>query len=182
MARVSETYIFDKDEFFQELIEISDFRLRVLYIHLIIEYFLDSLIEIYFEEPDYIFKNFELYSFSNKLDLLKADGIISSPTYEQIKLVNAIRNYYAHNLVKMGAIPGPIVNRINALAKSASGGEFSRGGKIKITEDFKKAGVEIKFIYLCAYIIGRLYLPSEFLAKNQKLPREKVLADFRGRI
>jgi len=76
-------------------------RNLVLTLHLFIEYWLDWLITKNFSEPDIILQDEatnDLRGFNNKLKILKAMGVMEDYLYRDIKIINRIRNLFAHTL------------------------------------------------------------------------------------
>jgi len=89
-----------EEHFFQSLVselnQQKETRTLSLMIHLFAEYWINEVITVLFKNPDFVFKN----SFSNKINLLKACGVIKEKTdlLKNIWIINQIRNDYAHNL------------------------------------------------------------------------------------
>ena len=85
----------------RDLKEIKDIRGLVLVLHLYIEWWLNLLIKKYFKNHDIILDDNllnDLKSFSNKVRILNAVGVLDENIFEDIKTVNKIRNIFAHNL------------------------------------------------------------------------------------
>ena len=78
--------------------ELKETRLIVLMAHLYLEYWIN---EIIFEEPDFIFRDVNLNSFSKKIQILKAKGILKEKEslLKNIEIINKLRNDYAHTLI-----------------------------------------------------------------------------------
>lgn len=149
----------DFDEYFsqfsKELNQIDDFRLQVLFLHLNIEYWLNKIIKKNFKNSKVIFDNRDLRTFSNKLDLIKSLNLLhprSGNLMEKIKLINAIRNYYSHNIVGKEEFPEEIRSRITELMKSSPA-----------KKDFNKRNISEthQFVISCVGIIQGLHTSYE---------------------
>ena len=156
----------DNDKFYEgfnkECNKIKDFRLKVLFIHLHIEYLINKIIEIKFPKPDMILKDGgDLKFFSNKLKILEAlGGFPDKDMCKKISLINRIRNFYSHNIVKKDDYPQEITNRIHSLFKDC----FSD------SDDIKNISHNKKFIQSCYLILGILhgyYIGYSYI-KNKK--------------
>ncbi len=95
-----------------EVNETSNIRYLSLSIHLYIEYYLNELIRLKFDDAKFIIDGNELGSFYNKCQILRALGVFKQKDLlmRNIKLLNNIRNFYAHNL--------PISNKLSEEVKS----------------------------------------------------------------
>ena len=140
-------------EFMDEMSNIHDFRLRVLFIQLNVEYFLNRLIEISIKEPNYILDNEDLRTFRAKADILMASGVFfNKKLYNIVLLINRVRNYFAHNIVKKDKLPKEIQDRMLTM--------------IALTDEYmgKKCGcivckngtIEQRFDHACIGILGYL--------------------------
>ncbi len=85
----------------KDLTEIKDFRLKVIVIHLYIEYWINELILALFHEPKKIIDDGDLGTFENKMKILESRGIFK--THEDlltnVRMVQRIRNHYSHKLI-----------------------------------------------------------------------------------
>ncbi len=151
-----QAYKFDKDTFTKELVSIRDFRLQVLFVHLNIEFWVNTIVEAKFSRPKAIMRNKDFKTFSNKLELLYSLDMIGDNIYRQIKAVNRIRNYYAHNIVLSREFPNEVKKCISDLS-ALNKGEF-------IDKCIK---LEHKFIAASSYLVGYLNGLHEDLLKNK---------------
>lgn len=139
------SYAFDEKAFFKELGLMKDFRILVLFVHLNIEFWMNKLIEIEISRPKIIMQNNDFKTFSNKLDLLYATDIIEDKNYQQIKLVNKIRNHYAHNIVLTEEFPEEVKGLMNSLITLS-----------KMESPPAEATLEQKYVLACCYLVGYL--------------------------
>ncbi len=109
-----------------EVNDAEDIKPLSLILQLYIEYFISELIRLKFNSPKIIIDNNELGSFSNRLNILCALDIFEKKEslLRNIKIINRIRNYYAHNLIIDNSRPSEIVNRIRELVNLDFNGEI----------------------------------------------------------
>lgn len=90
-----------------EFNESTDIRNLAIISLLYVEYYLNEIIITIFDEPNLIIDETEIGSFDNKLKILKAYGIFKSQelVLNNITLIQRIRNYYAHHILKTILIP-----------------------------------------------------------------------------
>jgi hypothetical protein len=69
----------------------------VLRAHLYLENLLEVILRKKFPRAELLLKNRD-FTFSMKVDLLRAKNYLDAPVYQDIKRVNAIRNKFAHEL------------------------------------------------------------------------------------
>ena len=84
---------------------------------LYIEYYINEILIRKLKYPEKIIDENELGSFKNKLTILEALGIfIDHPhLFNNITLIQRIRNYFAHNLMANERVPEPVINRVEQL-------------------------------------------------------------------
>jgi hypothetical protein len=89
------------EELYRETIiflnEIKDIRLKCLYLHLIVEGYINQIVKKVFKHPNKILDS-RFYSFHKKIEILKEMGAIGGTTFHNLKTINNIRNDMAHNL------------------------------------------------------------------------------------
>jgi UDP-3-O-acyl-N-acetylglucosamine deacetylase len=99
--KIKEKALKADDIVFKETIKflngIKDIRLKGLYLHLIVENYINQIITKSFKHPNKILDS-RYYSFHKKIEILKEIGIIDGTTFHNLKIVNNIRNYLTHNL------------------------------------------------------------------------------------
>lgn len=101
----------------EEMDRASDVRILSLIIHLYIEYYLNELIRLKFDEGKFILNRKELGSFYNKCLILRALGVFKQKDklLRNIKLITNIRNYYAHHTLLSDEVPEENKIRIKQL-------------------------------------------------------------------
>lgn len=80
--------------FSEEMDEIERIDIRILRAHLYLEHIMEEILEKVLEKPDYI----EQFSYKQKMNLMMSAGLIKEETHENLKLMNRMRNYIAHNV------------------------------------------------------------------------------------
>jgi uncharacterized protein YutE (UPF0331/DUF86 family) len=91
-----------REELFKETIkflnEIKDIRLKGLYLHLIVEGYVNQIIKKNFKHIKKILNKERPYSFNQKIEILHGLGIIDDIALHNLKKVNNARNVLAHRL------------------------------------------------------------------------------------
>jgi hypothetical protein len=105
---------------FKRFLRIEDLRLISIIAHQYIEYFLDEIICQKLKYPEFIVDNIYLGTFHNKFILLQSLGVLYGDKsdldlVENIRLINEIRNFYAHNLTLKEEVPQEIQKKINKM-------------------------------------------------------------------
>jgi len=111
----------DNDELMESLCndlnDAPDIRYLSISSHLYVEYYLNELIRLKFDEAKLIIDESELGSFNNKFLILQALGIFrdKATLISNINLLRSIRNFYAHNLLISNPLPEEVKSRIKQL-------------------------------------------------------------------
>jgi hypothetical protein len=116
---------------------IEDIRLKGLYLHLIVEGYVNQIITKNFKHPKKILDS-RYYSFYKKIEILKEIGIINDVTFHNMKIVNNIRNHLAHNLY----IAYSVIE--NELLKI----RFSKGTKLPLRNQEDKASLLMELTFI----------------------------------
>ena len=97
--------------------EASDIMALSFASHLYIEYSINELVVTKFIKPKLVIDDNNLGSFGSKVQLLEALGLFDHVpnALKNIKIIQGIRNYYAHNLVVEESTPQPVKDRITKL-------------------------------------------------------------------
>ncbi len=107
--------------FGRNLKEVNDMRFLSIIMHQYLEFFIDNILTSKFEHPEIIDKYYYYFGFYQKCILLGAFGIYEGSSGEKlrsnIKIMNEIRNHYAHHMdISLGdAIPEKIKHKIDAM-------------------------------------------------------------------
>ena len=83
-------------KFLFEIYSQRDIRNLVILSQLYLEYICDKIIKKRFRYPEKIFNS--NLSFYQKLNVLRAEGYLSEDVYNDLDLINRLRNKYAHEL------------------------------------------------------------------------------------
>lgn len=85
----------------EDLTKIKEFRLKVIVIHIYIEYWINELIRALFKRPKIIIDNGDLGTFENKIRILESRGIFDNhkDLLKNIRMTQRIRNHYSHKLI-----------------------------------------------------------------------------------
>ena len=83
-------------KFYNDVMNVDDYRLRTLLLHLSIEYYINKIIEKCF--PIEKIMGLPLSSFKRKLDQLRKEKIINNHLHQTCEEINRIRNEIAHDL------------------------------------------------------------------------------------
>jgi hypothetical protein len=84
--------------FLKRVAVIDDLLTLVLTVHLFLERFLDAIVTKKFPNARVILKN-RAFTFALKADLLRAKNYLREDVYNDVRLINAIRNKFAHDLM-----------------------------------------------------------------------------------
>lgn len=101
----------------EELKQASNFRSKVLILHLYVEYWINEIIRITYKNPKIIIDDDELGKFGNKVKLLKSrdffDGEdLFKDLFGNLKQIQWIRNHYSHTLLMKDELDQDIEDRI----------------------------------------------------------------------
>jgi len=106
----------DKKFLFKKIIEflnnIENIRLRGLYLHLIIEGYLNEIIKTKFKNPKMITDSIQ-YSFYKKAEILRSFGSIDANTFHNLKKINRVRNHLAHDFFVADSIIEEELEKMN---------------------------------------------------------------------
>lgn len=87
--------------------------------HQYVEYFLNEIICVKFKHPEIIIDDIQMGTFYNKFRLLESIGVFDNnkDLKHNIKLINSIRNKFAHNMIKYidEEIPNEVKSQIDDL-------------------------------------------------------------------
>jgi len=143
--------------FLKNVNETKDMRFLSIIMHQYMEYYIDNVIKSGFKNPDEILNEHRFFGFYEKCKLLKALGIFDEDDGKNllinIRIINSIRNFYAHNLLDLSSdetIPPKIKDKINSMHKF---------GEIAFKEDDSYL---FKFKEICISTIAELSrIPSK---------------------
>ncbi len=151
--------------FLKNINETGNIRFLSIIMHQYLDYHTDNIIKSSFKNPNEILNETVVFGFYEKCILLKAVGIFDEDNGEKllsnIRIINSIRNIYAHNLLDLSTdetVPLKIKDKINSMYKF--------GGI-----DFKKDDSDLfKFKELCLSTIAELSrIPSKIEVNKMKL-------------
>jgi len=93
--------------FLKNINAINDMRFLSIIMHQYIDFYTDSVIKSSFNNPDVILKKPVIFGFYEKCLLLKALGFFDNDKggklLSNIRIINKIRNFYAHNLLDISS-------------------------------------------------------------------------------
>jgi uncharacterized protein YutE (UPF0331/DUF86 family) len=138
----------DMDEttskFSEEMDEIERIDLRILRSHLYFEHIMEEILEKFLEKP----KNIVKFRYKQKMDLMASLGLINEETYQNLKLMNRMRNHIAHNVDLEKDISEKLEIRIKQL------------NELNITEkegDIDEVPISFELMYKSVGTVSRLH-------------------------
>jgi len=135
--------------------------------HLYIEYYFRELIFVKFKLPENIINN----SFNSKFNILVSTGILEQDLIENIKVIQKIRNHYAHNIIIEKNIYRNIEEKIRKMHFIIGPTISDEKGDILSIEDIQKDELKFEFGLHCLGVIIAL---NNLLNKEEKENLNKI--------
>lgn len=125
----------------EELKEATNFRSKVLILHLYIEYWVNEIIRATHEFPEVIIDDGELGRFGNKIEILKSRNFINyEGLLNNLTQIQWFRNHYSHTLLMKDELNQKMKDRIKNMKMLY----------IRKNLDLSKKSFEERFV-ICAF-------------------------------